>query len=258
MANLPFEVTGDVTVDGNYISPDKTVSVPASTLIPNNQNVTSNIQTQINGLATLNNSTLTSANLISSNLQSNTFVAIQYSGTTSAASSTDGITWTLRTMPNASYWYGVTYGNGTFVAVAYTSTSAASSTDGITWTLRTMPNASNWISVTSAPTQSLINSQSIQGQVINSITTPTYTVGPYDKYIILNTTAACTLTLPNAGLYPNREITIKQIGNFLVNSSTSNVFPLATNTAGTGILSSAGKFATLISDGYFWIIRESN
>ena len=69
MANLPFEVTGDVAVDGNYISPDKAVSVPASTLIPNNQNVTSNIQTQINGLATLNNPTLTSAHLISSNLQ---------------------------------------------------------------------------------------------------------------------------------------------------------------------------------------------
>jgi len=32
--------------------------------------------------------------------------------------SPDGITWTSRTSAADNYWYGVTYGNGTFVAVA--------------------------------------------------------------------------------------------------------------------------------------------
>ena len=186
------------------------------------------------------------------------FVAVA-SNTTSAASSTDGITWTLRTMPNVLAWYAVTYGNGTFVAVQGSGTiSAASSTDGITWTLRTMPNASVWYAVTAAPFQSSINSQSIQGQTASIITTTTYTLGLYDKYIILNTTAACTLTLPNAGLYPNREITIKQIAAFAATSASSNVRPLTSNTPGTAILSGAGKFARLVSDGYFWNIVRSN
>ena len=69
-------------------------------------------------------------------------------GSTSAASSTDGITWTLRTLPAFDSWYSVTYGNGVFAAVASSSTSAASSTDGITWTLRTMPSSASWYSVT--------------------------------------------------------------------------------------------------------------
>ena len=75
-----------------------------------------------------------------------TFVAVVRSST-KAASSTDGITWTLRTLPASISWQSVTYGNSTFVAVAYGSATAASSTDGITWTARTMPSSS-WKAVT--------------------------------------------------------------------------------------------------------------
>ena len=79
-----------------------------------------------------------------------TFVAVsQYSST--AASSTDGITWTERTMPASRYWSSATYGNGIFVAVTYSSASsptAASSTDGITWTTRTLPACAAWYSAT--------------------------------------------------------------------------------------------------------------
>jgi hypothetical protein len=42
----------------------------------------------------------------------------------------------------------VTYGNGTFVAVSYGSTAAATSPDGITWTAQTLPISQNWSSVT--------------------------------------------------------------------------------------------------------------
>ena len=42
-----------------------------------------------------------------------------------AAYSTDGITWTAATLPSATYWQNVTYGNGKFVVVANNSDKAA-------------------------------------------------------------------------------------------------------------------------------------
>ena len=463
MANLSFQVNGDVQVSGNFTDPTDTTLVPASSFIPYNIGLTSNIQTQLNSGLSPNAPTLTSANLINSGLVSNvfvaiaytsttaasstdgitwttrtmpsaqnwlsvtygngTFVAIAYSSTTTAASSTDGITWTTRTMPSVSLWHSVTYGNGTFVAIAYGSTTAASSTDGITWTTRTLPlaplwqsvtygngtfvaiayatttaatstdgitwttrtlsSAVNWISatygngtfvavasntttvaasstdgitwttrtlpssaqwysaaygngtfvvistnsttaasstdgitwttrtlpsavnwfsatygngtfvvisnnsttaasstdgitwtlrtlpssagarsVTAAPIQNNINSQSIQGQYIGPLQTSSsqnYTVGPYDKTITYLAAALNTIILPNAALYPNREITMKNTTAFAVKSASSNVIPLASNTAGTAILAStAGKYAKLVSDGNFWVIMEAN
>ena len=76
------------------------------------------------------------------------FVAVQQSGTTAGAYSTNGTTWTASTMPSASYWLGVTYGNGYFVAVASGTTAGAYSTNGTTWTASTMPSASSWTAVT--------------------------------------------------------------------------------------------------------------
>lgn len=75
-----------------------------------------------------------------------TYVVTSRNLTTAAATSTDGINWTLRTMPNITYnYYGsVSFGNGIFVAVSRNSAYAASSTDGITWTSRTLPSSSNW------------------------------------------------------------------------------------------------------------------
>ena len=61
------------------------------------------------------------------------FVAVASSSTT-AAYSTDGITWTAATLPSSHSWYSVTYGNGKFVAVAGSSTTAALSRYGDVWT----------------------------------------------------------------------------------------------------------------------------
>ena len=72
--------------------------------------------------------------------------AISANTSTTAASSTDGITWSLRTLPVGANWTRVVYGNGIFVALGAgpnmpaNSTTAASSTDGITWSLRTLPD----------------------------------------------------------------------------------------------------------------------
>ena len=72
-------------------------------------------------------------------------------GFSTAASSTDGITWAARTLPAEANWRATTFGNNTFVAVANDSTTAATSTDGITWTLRTLPSSGSWISLASRP-----------------------------------------------------------------------------------------------------------
>ena len=71
------------------------------------------------------------------------FVAIASSST--AAYSTDGITWTQTTMPADADWRSVTYGEDKFLAVgaSYSSSVPASySTDGISWTQSSIPNFS--------------------------------------------------------------------------------------------------------------------
>ncbi len=68
------------------------------------------------------------------------FVAIAGGGSTAAAYSLDGITWTSATLP-AGTWTKVTYGQGVFLAVS-TTTAGAVSEDGVTWTSKTMDTAS--------------------------------------------------------------------------------------------------------------------
>ncbi len=85
------------------------------------------------------------------------FVALSSGGTT-AASSTDGVTWTSRTLPSSGTWTSVAHGKiqdgstleeqSVFVAVRSGSTAAAYSVDGITWTASVLPTSANWNSVT--------------------------------------------------------------------------------------------------------------
>jgi hypothetical protein len=71
------------------------------------------------------------------------FVAVA-SGSTAAATSTDGITWTARTLSASAAWTSVTYGNGIFVAVASGSTNSSVSPDGITWTTKALTASTAW------------------------------------------------------------------------------------------------------------------
>lgn len=65
------------------------------------------------------------------------------------ATSTDGVTWTQRTMPVGAYWSRIIYANNQFLAISRnSSTAAATSPNGITWTQRTLPSASDWVDVT--------------------------------------------------------------------------------------------------------------
>lgn len=76
------------------------------------------------------------------------FVAVCQTGTGNrAATSTDGLTWTLRTTPQDNIWSGIAFGNGVFVAVATDGTNRVmTSPDGITWTVRSI-TASAWYHV---------------------------------------------------------------------------------------------------------------
>ena len=75
----------------------------------------------------------------------NRFVAVSSTSGTIAAYSLDGITWTASTLPATASWTKVTYGQGVFLAVS-TTTAAATSPDGVTWTVRATSTAASGFS----------------------------------------------------------------------------------------------------------------
>jgi hypothetical protein len=81
-----------------------------------------------------------------------TYVAPVAEATTAPISVTyaDGVNWTSRTSAADNSWVGLTYGNGTFVAVAQSGTGnrVMTSPDGITWTLRTSAADNLWVGLT--------------------------------------------------------------------------------------------------------------
>jgi hypothetical protein len=89
--------------------------------------------------------------------------------------------------------------------------------------------------------------------------TANYTVAETVSWLICNGTGTITLTLPTAASWTGRELMIKTTANQSVVSIASNVVPLAGGAAGTAILTNtAGKWATLVSDGSNWIIMQAN
>ena len=93
--------------------------------------------------------------------------------------------------------------------------------------------------------------------VVNAATD---TVAVTTSWIIVTyATGNCQLTLPTASDWTGRELMIKTTVAQTVTSDASNVVPLAGGSAGTAILSAtAGKWATLVSDGTNWIIMQAN
>jgi hypothetical protein len=58
------------------------------------------------------------------------------------STSTDGVSWTARTMPSNRNWQGLIYANNQFTTIGYNSNTIAHSTDGINWTTATVPTYS--------------------------------------------------------------------------------------------------------------------
>lgn len=90
-------------------------------------------------------------------------------------------------------------------------------------------------------------------------TAATDTVGSYDATITYNFAGTVTVTLPAASANPGRILNLRTITANTVISASSNVVPAAGGAAGTAILAgTAGKCATLQSDGTNWQIISAN
>lgn len=91
------------------------------------------------------------------------------------------------------------------------------------------------------------------------VKTASFSVSDGDFWYVCNGGASITVTLPNAATYDGPPINLSTIAAFTVVSASSNVVPLAGGAAGTAILAAtAGKWATLVSDGTNWRIMQGN
>jgi hypothetical protein len=61
-----------------------------------------------------------------------------------AASTTDGSTWTSIAMPSSQTWSGIAYGNGYWVAVTTSNVVAVSKSNGQGWITSTLPSSTTW------------------------------------------------------------------------------------------------------------------
>lgn len=88
--------------------------------------------------------------------------------------------------------------------------------------------------------------------------TGNFTLAATENWVICNGTGTITVTLPAASSWTGREVMIKTIAAQTVVSASSNVVPLAGGAAGTAILAAtAGRWATLVSDGTNWVIMSA-
>jgi len=84
------------------------------------------------------------ATVTSKNLDNSSNVLTQY------LTSTDGLTWTIRTLPSSGWYASVAFGAGVFVLLPQATASSATtnvaytSADGISWTARTLPVSNFW------------------------------------------------------------------------------------------------------------------
>jgi hypothetical protein len=88
--------------------------------------------------------------------------------------------------------------------------------------------------------------------------TANFTLADTENWIICNGAGSITVTFPAASSWTGREVMIKTIAAQTVISASSNVVPVDGSAAGTAILAAtAGKWATLVSDGTNWIIMAA-
>lgn len=98
---------------------------------------------------------------------------------------------------------------------------------------------------------------------LGPITPATYTIGTTiaiaQTNIICNGAGTVTLTLPSAVSYSGRGFNIKTVANQAVVSASSNIVPISTTSPGVVILAAtAGKWASIVSDGTNWVIMSAN
>jgi hypothetical protein len=160
-----------------------------------------------------------------------------------------------------------TGGTGTVTNV--TGTLPISVANGTTTPSITIANASTTASgVVTTGTQSFAGTKTFTNIVgfqraiqrpVETITVSSASITTSNTWVIVNNAGTVTLTLPSASTSTGTEFFIKTITNNAVVSASSNIVPLTGGSASTPILSaSAGKWATLVSDGTNWIIMQAN
>jgi hypothetical protein len=160
-----------------------------------------------------------------------------------------------------------TGGSGTVTEV--TGTLPISVTNGTTTPAITIANASTSAAgVVTTGTQSFVGSKTFTGLVgfqraiqrpYESVTVSSASITTSSTWVVVNNAGTVTLTFPSAAASTGTEFHIKTITNNSVISASSNIAPLAGGSASTAILSAtAGKWATLVSDGTNWVIMQAN
>ena len=97
------------------------------------------------------------------------------------------------------------------------------------------------------------------GQILSTATGATHVVDSTMSGVIANRAGTVTLSLQSASLWPGATLMVKTIQSQLVVSAASDVVPITGGAAGTAILAAtAGKWATLVSNGTNWEIMASN
>jgi hypothetical protein len=167
----------------------------------------------------------------------------------------------------ASGTLSATGGSGTVTEV--TGTLPISVTNGTTTPAITIANASTSAAgVVTTGTQSFVGSKTFTGLVgfqraiqrpVESVTVSSASITTSSTWVVVNYAGTVTLTFPAASSSTGTEFHIKTITNNAVVSQSSNVVPLVGGSANTPILSAtAGKWATLVSDGTNWVIMQAN
>ena len=88
--------------------------------------------------------------------------------------------------------------------------------------------------------------------------TASFTLGANENFVVCNGTGTIVVTFPTASASTGRVVWIKTIAAQAVDSASSNVKPVNSNTAGTSILTgSAGKYAMLVCDGTNWVVMDA-
>jgi hypothetical protein len=149
-----------------------------------------------------------------------------------------------------------------------TASTPLSSSGGTTPNI-TIANASSSASgVVTTTTQSFAGAKTFTNLVgfqrsiqrpVESVTVSSASITTSSTWVVVNNAGTVTLTFPSASSSTGTEFYIKTITNNAVVSQSNNVVPLAGGSASTPILSAtAGKWATLVSDGTNWIIMQAN
>jgi hypothetical protein len=166
----------------------------------------------------------------------------------------------------ASGTLSATGGSGTVTSV--TASSPLSSSGGATPNITITDAGTGASGVVTTGTQSFAGSKTFTGLVgmnkalqrpYESVTVSSASITTSNTWVVVNNAGTVTLTFPSAATSTGTEFHVKTITNNAVISATSNISPLAGGSASTSILSAtAGKWATLVSDGTNWVIMQSN